>query len=151
MRRLFLASKLATLFWGLFAVVFSYQVERIAPTVLEAINKIGSMANGPLLALFCTAVFIPVVGQRAAICGFCAGLAANLAAWLLLPYLSWLWWNPLGFAIALSVTLITGSSAIGAIRREDVAAFTWPRRQSIQLVTMAVLILLSCLGLEYIG
>jgi hypothetical protein len=40
-----------TLFWGTFAVIFSFQVERIAPTVLEAINKIGSMVNGPLLAL----------------------------------------------------------------------------------------------------
>ncbi len=78
-------SKLATLFWGGFAILFSYQVERIAPTVLEAINKVGSMANGPLLMLFSLAVLRPGLGQGAAIAGFLAGLLANLATWAWLP------------------------------------------------------------------
>jgi Na+/proline symporter len=65
-RQLFIGSKLATVGWGSFAVVFSFQVEHIAPTVLEAINKVGSMANGPLLALFAIAVFCPSLGQRGA-------------------------------------------------------------------------------------
>ena len=75
--KLFLASKLATLGWGAFAVAFSYQVERIAPTVLEAINKIGSMVNGPLLALFAIALLAPGIGQRRAILGFFAARCAT--------------------------------------------------------------------------
>ena len=146
-RQLFLASKLATLFWGVFAVLFSYQVERIAPTVLEAINKVGSMANGPLLALFCTAVFFPTVGQRAAVLGFCTGLAANLVAWLFLPYLSWLWWNPLGFAVALMVTLLVGRAVEVGVDRGSLARP--PRAQSRQLLAMAALILLICLGFDF--
>jgi SSS family solute:Na+ symporter len=144
-RRLFVASKLATLFWGLFAVLFSYQVEHIAPTVLEAINKIGSMANGPLLALFTTAVFFPGVGQRAAVTGFCAGLIANAAAWYWLPALSWLWWNLLGFAVASAVSL-TSRAADLSLRP---AKANLPRRETRQLLAMAAVILLSCLAIEY--
>ncbi len=99
-KQLFVAAKLATLFWGVFAVFFSFFVETIAPTVLEAINKIGSMINGPLLALFAIAAFMPAAGQTAAIAGFISGLLANYLCWLLLPGVSWLWWNLLGFLVA---------------------------------------------------
>ena len=149
-RRLFLASKLATLFWGLFAVLFSYQVERIAPTVLEAINKVGSMANGPLLALFCTAVLMPAAGQRAAVTGFCLGLAANLAAWLWLPDLSWLWWNVLGFGVAIMVTIVlAGTSLRGKLVEGEIPGL--PRRQGPQLLGMTLLIFAICLGVEYLA
>ena len=149
-RHLFVASKLATLFWGLFAVVFSYQVERIAPTVLEAINKVGSMANGPLLALFVIAIVFPGAGARAANTGFCLGLAANLGAWVLLPQMSWLWWNPLGFFIAMAgaITVTTATGGALSMHREDLGL---PRRQALQLVGMAGVILVSCLWLDWSG
>ena len=104
--RLFLLSKVVTLGWGLFAVVFSFQVENIAPTVLEAINKIGSMANGPLLALFATALLLPSVGQRTALTGFCVGLLVNLYLWLGMPGVSWLWWNVAGLVAGLVPALV---------------------------------------------
>jgi SSS family solute:Na+ symporter len=102
----FIASKVATVGWGLFAIAFSYQVENIAPTVLEAINKIGSMVNGPLLALFTLALIARNVGQTRAIAGFCAGLAGNTVLWLGFPGVSWLWWNATGFLVAISVALL---------------------------------------------
>lgn len=149
-RRLFIASKFATVFWGTFAVLFSYQVERIAPTVLEAINKVGSMANGPLLALFCAAAFFPRVGQFGAIGGFCLGLLANLLAWILLPSVSWLWWNPLGFFVAclsgLALSLLRPAAAPAAAER-----VAFPRRQFVQLLAMAAAILTACLLFEFAG
>ena len=54
-------------------------VERIALTILEAVNKVGSMFNGPLLALFCTALLLRDVPQRFALVGFVLGLLVNLA------------------------------------------------------------------------
>ncbi|GAB5415841.1 MAG: sodium:solute symporter [Congregibacter sp.] len=105
----FRQSKLLTLAWGGFAVVFSFFVEQIASTILEAINKVGSMANGPLLAMFALAVVYPRVGGRAAVAGLFLGIVANALAWKFLPTLSWLWWNPLGFVAA-----ITGALAYSA-------------------------------------
>lgn len=142
-RRLFVFSKIATLGWGLFAVMFSYQVEHIAPTVLEAINKIGSMANGPLLALFVVALVAPGVGQRRAIGAFFAGLVANGALWLFAPGVSWLWWNVSGFTVSflLSVLLATSGSFI---RSSSIAAP--PRSSAIMLIGMAGLIFFICLA-----
>ena len=99
-RQLFVASKLATLGWGLFVVFFAFQVDQIAPTLLEAVNKVGSMANGLLLALFSVAVFCPSIGQSIAIAGFIGGLIGNALVGLLLPQVSWLWWNGIGLGVS---------------------------------------------------
>ena len=115
-RRTLRLGRLLTLLWGLFAVVFSYQVESIAPTVLEAINKIGSFANGPLLALFTIALVSPSIGQRGAIIGFFTGLIANAFVSLALPDVSWLWWNPIGFFIAFATA--ASAARLGGSRGE---------------------------------
>lgn len=141
--RLFLLSKLATLVWGLFAVGFSFQVERIAPTVLEAINKVGSMANGSLLALFCIAIVLPGLGQRAAIIGFLGGLLANALVWQLLPDVSWLWWNVIGFGVALGVALLLGWAAGNRIVLQLRELFV-PRMYVLALLAAAAIILLVC-------
>ncbi len=93
--------RIATVCWGGLAILFSYQVENIAPTVLEAINKIGSFANGPLLALFTIALVMPGVGQKRAMMGFAGGVFANFLVSVGLPDLSWLWWNMTGFCFAI--------------------------------------------------
>ena len=54
-RQVLQLSRLLTLMWGMACIAFSFQVERIAPP-FEAVNKVGAMFNGPLLALFCTAL-----------------------------------------------------------------------------------------------
>ncbi len=145
-RSLFLRSKLATFGWGLFAVLFSFQVEHIAPTVLEAINKVGSMANGPLLALFVLALLTPAGAQSrrqaAALRGFAAGLGTNVCLWLWLPGLSWLWWNPFGFFAALLVAWIPLPE--GWQRMLGHASPTDRRL----LIGMTALILLVCLGFQ---
>ncbi len=104
-RQTLLYSRITTLLWGLFSIVFSFQVESIAPTVLEAINKIGSMANGPLLAMFSVALLLKGVGQRAALAGFAVGLSANVIVAGFAPQVSWLWWNVVGFVGSLATTL----------------------------------------------
>jgi SSS family transporter len=145
--RAFVLSKVATLVWGLFAVGFSFQVERIAPTVLEAINKVGSMANGSLLALFCIAIVLPGLGQRAAMVGFVGGLLANALVWQLLPAVSWLWWNVIGFAVALGLALVLG---MGRVKGADVdlRGFAVPRAYVWVLLAAAAVILLVCLWLS---
>ncbi len=140
-------SRLATLGWGVFSLALSFQVEAIAPTVLEAINKVGSMANGPLLALFGTAVLLNGIRQAAALTGFFAGLCANLAVAVLAQDVSWLWWNVIGFVVAAGTTLslnpLLGGSAA-------TASWRYPAWQpSVRgLGFMALLILAICASLQ---
>lgn len=141
--KLFLASKLATLAWGAFAVAFSYQVEHIAPTVLEAINKVGSMVNGPLLALFAIALLAPGIGQRRAILGFFAGVLCNFIFWIGFPGVSWLWWNVFGFAAGLAVACIGQTVRLARPSASPTKGLALP------LLAMAVVILLVCLGFSW--
>ena len=140
-------SRLATLGWGIFSLVLSFQVEAIAPTVLEAINKVGSMANGPLLALFGVAVLLTGIRQVAALTGFFTGLGANLAVALLAQEVSWLWWNVIGFVVATGVTLTLNPLLGGATTR---ARWQYPAWQpSVRgLGAMALFILAICVSLQ---
>jgi SSS family solute:Na+ symporter len=99
---LLLYGRICTIFWAIFAIAFSFYVEDIAPTVLEAVNKIGSMVNGPILALVTIAI---LAGKRAresfALIGFWCGLVSNFLTAYLLPDVSWLWWNVIGFCVSI--------------------------------------------------
>jgi len=126
--QLFRLSRRVTLAWGAAAVAFSFTVEHIAPTVLEAINKVGSMANGPLLALFLLALFTPAARGAPAILGFLAGIAGNAVIALALPGVSWLWWNVSGLVLALGIALGLAAARGHAGRARSLAP---PARRSI--------------------
>lgn len=141
------AGRVSTVVWGLFAVVLSYQVENIAPTVLESINKIGSFANGPLLALFVIALLSPGVGQKQAILAFAAGIVANACVSFWLPGVSWLWWNLIGFMAAMVIaggaSAIKGLNSFSRLPAEPIARAMTPLLLGAFIVIAAV-----CIGLD---
>ncbi|MEM9254166.1 MAG: sodium:solute symporter [Pseudomonadota bacterium] len=98
-------SRLLTAVWGGITVTMAFYVGDIAPTVLEAINKIGSLANGPILAVFALGFLTERVSGPHAITGLLAGIALNAMCWLFLPGLSWLWWNVFGAALTFCVAV----------------------------------------------
>ena len=51
-RQLFIMSKVTTVVWGVVITAFAFAVGSISDTVLEGINKIGSLFYGPILAAF---------------------------------------------------------------------------------------------------
>lgn len=112
-RQELILSKLITVAWGEACLIFSYFAGDIAPTVVEAVNKVGSLLNGPLLALFTMGIFTRFIGARAALAGLLCGLGFNAYLWLGLPGVSWLWYNVAGFVVAWGV---------GAVM-----AKTWPQ------------------------
>jgi len=140
----FILSKLLTLAWGGFAVAFSFSVELIASTVLEAINKVGSLVFGPLLGLFLVALLLPDAGERRTLAGFFAGFIANACAWTLLPQLSWLWWNLLGCAVVLLFAL----TALPRLARPVFAGLVDVRPTALSLVAGALLMLAVLLILQ---
>ncbi|WP_439107324.1 sodium:solute symporter family transporter [Congregibacter sp.] len=130
-RRRFLQSKIVTLCWGVFAVGFSFSVEHIASTLLESINKVSSLINGPLLGLFIVAILLPGTRSSAAVVAFAVGIALNLALWKLMPEVSWLWWNLTGCIATLGLTALSvgagkaSDTVNAAIRSVNVPAGTY--------------------------
>jgi len=96
-------AKACTLFWGGLAMLLAFWVDDISPSILVAINKIGSLFNGPILGVFVLALLTRAVSGGAARIGLAAGFAANVMAWQWFPALSWLWWNVLGAVSCITV------------------------------------------------
>jgi len=99
-------ARLAAIGWGVFTLAFSTVAGDIAPTVIEAINKVGSLFYGPILAMFLLATLSRRTGGDAATAGLLAGLLGNFILWVFLPQVFWFWWNFLGLSVALAVALI---------------------------------------------
>lgn len=92
--------------WGGLILVFSAYGGAIAPTVIEAINKVGSALYGPVLATFLIALFQPGIRPSLVNTGLLIGAALNLILWSFVPELFWMWWNLIGL-------LVTGGIALG--------------------------------------
>lgn len=99
-------SRATVLFWGVVIVLFSIFGGEIAPTVIEAINKIGSVFYGPILATFLLAILFKKVHSLGANAGLVSGVAVNVYLWLGAPQVFWLWWNFIGCVVTLSVALV---------------------------------------------
>jgi Na+/proline symporter len=99
-----MASRWATLFWGLFAIGFA-QFGRNFGALIQAVNVIGSLFYGGLLGVFVLAFCFKSVGANGAFCGVLAGEAAIFAA-NLFTRISFLWYNVIGCLVVVVVGVI---------------------------------------------
>ena len=90
-------SKIATVFWGLYAMVFAGFGGQLG-SLIEAVNVVGSLFYGSLLGVFVLA-FVPWrVNGHGAFAGMLAGLAA--VAWTSrATEVSFLWYNMVGCVV----------------------------------------------------
>ena len=100
--------------WGMFALITAFFVDDIASTVLVAVNKIGSLINGPILGVFLLGLLTHRATGPGARAGFVAGLSVNVVLWVALPSVSWLWWNVIGLGATMAVGLIFSRDANSA-------------------------------------
>lgn len=98
-----LLSKGVTVFWGVVCVTFSFFVGNISDSIIVSINKIGSLANGSILATFLLAILTKRATDSGTVIGIVAGFLVNLILWLFVPQVSWLWWNVTGCAVTFAV------------------------------------------------
>lgn len=100
------AGRAVTVAWGVAITGFAFATEGLGRTVVETINRVGSLFYGPLLAAFlCGLLFRRVRGGQV-LAGVAVGLAANLAlAYGLGPQWFWMWWNLSGLVVAAFTTL----------------------------------------------
>jgi Na+/proline symporter len=105
------ASKWFTFFWGLVAIGFAL-FANLAENLIQAVNIVGSVFYGVVLALFLVAFFIRRVGGTAI---FWAALAAQALVFILYFSLSisYLWYNFIGCAACVLFSLIL-QAALGS-------------------------------------
>ena len=130
-------SRVTVFGWGIIIVITSIYAGDIAPTVIEAINKVGSVFYGPILAIFLLAVLFNKVHSVGANIGLLVGVGVNVYLWLYQPQIFWLWWNFIGCIVTMSTALI-----ISALRHEestvppglDQGVGHWHRNETILMV-----------------
>jgi Na+/proline symporter len=100
-------SKKYTLVWGVICVILAFTAGSIAPTIIEAINKIGSLFYGPIIATFLLAMLTSRVTGKAINIGIVAGVLFNFMLWIFFEdVIFWFWWNATGFVVTTVVALI---------------------------------------------
>ncbi|MDE3067064.1 MAG: sodium:solute symporter [Verrucomicrobiota bacterium] len=105
------ASKWFTFFWGLVALAFAL-FANLVENLIQAVNIVGSVFYGVMLALFLVAFFLKRVGGTAV---FWAALAAQTLVFVLYFSLSisYLWYNFIGCAACVLLSLIL-QAALGS-------------------------------------
>jgi SSS family transporter len=108
-----LHARYISLFWGVVILVLSFFAGSIAPTVIEAINKVGSALYGPILGVFLL-VFIPTRTRAAHVnVGLIVGMLFNLYLWVFQAQVFWMWWNFIGLIVTVSIAYLLSVFAGG--------------------------------------
>lgn len=96
----FSLSKLYTLFWGMFCIIFAQFATNLG-SLIEAVNILGSWFYGVMLGVFLVAFYLKRIGGNAV---FYAAIAGEALVLLMYGFTSigWLWLNAIG---ALAVPL----------------------------------------------
>ncbi len=115
------ASKWFTFFWGLIALAFAL-FANLVENLIQAVNIVGSVFYGVVLALFLVAFFLQRVGGTAV---FWAALAAQALVFILYFSLniSYLWYNLIGCAACVLFSLLI-QTALGPTVRPAKALST---------------------------
>ena len=96
-RHYLIASKLATVFWGIYAVSFALFANRLG-SLIEAVNILGSLFYGTILGIFIIAFCFKNIGGNAT---FIAALIAELTvlACYFFTEIPYLWFNVIGCVV----------------------------------------------------
>jgi len=97
------ASKLITIGWGIYAVIFAMFANRLG-TLIEAVNILGSLVYGTILGIFLTAFYLKKITSSQV---FIAAIISELLILILFFFFTevpFLWYNVIG---SLSVLLIS--------------------------------------------
>ncbi len=98
------ASRVATVFWGLYATGFASFAKGFGALIV-AVNQVGSLFYGGMLGVFILAFFVKRVGGNAAFIGVLAGEAAIFAA-AAFTHIAFLWYNVIGCVVVIAVALL---------------------------------------------
>lgn len=143
-------SRLAALFWGIVCIGLAFYTGNIADTVIEAINKIGSVFYGPILATFLAAIQIKRINSTGMNIGLVTGVGVNIFLWLVVgDNLFWFWWNATGCVITLVVAYIASYlTPAETVEKEGIQIETtgfWTKENVVLVLYFVAIIVFSML------
>jgi solute:Na+ symporter, SSS family len=100
----FISSKLATVLWGLFAITFAQYAGQLG-SLVEAVNRLGSLFYGTLLGIFLLAFYFKRVSGTAAFIGAAVGETAVLYCFMFTK-IAFLWYNVVGAVVVIAAALL---------------------------------------------
>ena len=103
-RHYLIFSKLATIIWGLFAILFAEYAGNLG-SLVEAVNRLGSLFYGTILGIFLLAFYFKRVGGNSA---FLAAIIGEVAVLACARYTSiaFLWFNVIGCLVVITAALM---------------------------------------------
>ena len=103
-------SKLATVFWGIYAIIFALFANRLG-TLIEAVNILGSLVYGTILGIFLVAFYLKKVKGSPT---FYAALVAEVAVLycFLFTKIPFLWYNVIGCLLVIFLSLILNTLVV---------------------------------------
>jgi len=138
-------SRFLTFLWGALAMGFAFLTPLISGTVIESINKVGSLTYGPILGMFLLGILTRRATEGGAVAGLVAGTGVNLALWLFAPGVSWLWWNAVGFAASVLVGWIWRP---GVPREAPTGSMAELKRIALTLGAAFIAMIVACLLIQ---
>jgi len=106
-----MASRIATMFWGLFASLVAIWAAELG-SLIEVVNRFGSLFYGSILGVFILAVGFPRANGNGAFVGMIAGMTV-IVSLATFTKLAFLWHNPIGaivvVSVGMTVSLMTGN------------------------------------------
>ena len=102
-RHYLIASRVATVFWGLYAIAFA-SYARSFGALIETVNLVGSLFYGTMLGVFVLAFFVKRVRGTAAFIGVIAGQCVifTVAGF---THIAYLWYNAIGCLVVIAVAV----------------------------------------------
>ncbi len=84
-------------YFKLIILLLSLNAGDIAPTVIEAVNKVGSVFFGPVLAVFLLGMLSKKISATQVNIALACGVHTNLSFAFFIDEVFWFWWNVTGF------------------------------------------------------
>jgi len=101
------ASKIATVLWGVYAIIFAESASRLG-SLVEAVNILGSLFYGTILGIFLVAFYLKRIGGSAVFYAAFVAEAAVLYCFFFTD-ISFLWYNVVGCAGVVLVSALLNS------------------------------------------
>ncbi|MCX6133482.1 MAG: sodium:solute symporter [Ignavibacteriales bacterium] len=97
-------SRLSMALWGIYAIAFAQYASRLG-SLIEAVNILGSLFYGTMLAIFLIAFYLKWIGGTATFWAAFAGEIVVLSCYFFTA-VSWLWYNVIGCGVVVGVAIV---------------------------------------------